>query len=147
MAMPPKVINEFRGNYGFLSNFHIEPDGTHVEGEYQRAKCITPSERHQFDGLTPGQAKIQGKKVLMRKDWAEVKVEIMLDLVRQKFADHPSLAKKLLATGASPLEEGAWWGDEFWGTFYGKGRNELGKILMQVRGELIMEYAEKVLNG
>lgn len=147
MALPPKIINEFRGNHAFLSNFFIEPDGTHVEGEYQRAKCATPTERHLFDGLTPSECKKKGKKVALRHDWNLVKVDIMRELVRQKFMDHPSLAKRLLATGDSPLEFSDWSGDECWGTFYNKGRNELGKILMEVRNELVMAHAEELLNG
>lgn len=147
MSLPPKIINEFRGNYGFLSNFYIEPDGSHVEGEYQMAKCITLSERTRFGGLTPAQCKTLGKKVLLRPNWNDVKIDIMRDLVRQKFADHPMLAKKLLATGESPIEHSNWHGDTIWGTHFGKGRNELGIILMEVRNELIMQHAEELLNG
>lgn len=31
-------ISRFTGEYAFLSNFFIEPDGTHVEGEFQGSK-------------------------------------------------------------------------------------------------------------
>ncbi len=147
MALPPKIINEFRGNYSYLSNFYIEPDGTHVEGEYQRAKCMTPRDRHRFDGLTPAQCKAEGKKVELRPDWNDVKVSIMKGLVYQKFLDHPRLAERLLLTGDSPLEESNWWGDTVWGTHYGKGQNLLGIILMEVRNQLIMNHAEELLNG
>lgn len=39
------MIDRFVGKYRFLSNFFIEPDDTHVEGEYQWAKCIDPLQR------------------------------------------------------------------------------------------------------
>ncbi len=147
MSSPPKIIKDFRGNYSYLSNFYIEPDGTHVEGEYQRAKCITPRERHIFDGMTPAQCKALGKYVSLRPDWDEVKVPIMKTLVYQKFLDHPRLAERLLLTEDANLEESNHWGDVFWGTHYGKGRNELGKILMEVRNQFIMAHAEELLNG
>lgn len=41
----------------------------------------------------------------------------------------------LLKTGDEELVEGNTWGDTFWGVCKGKGRNELGKILMKVREE------------
>ena len=35
--------------------------------------------------------------------------------------------------------EGNNWNDTFWGVCRGKGRNELGKVLMKVRSELSKE--------
>lgn len=57
-----------------------------------------------------------------RPDWEDVKVDIMLGLLRQKF-QHPELGAKLLATGDAYLVEGNTWGDTFWGVFNGKGQN------------------------
>jgi len=59
----------------------------------------------------------------------------MTDLVRQKFSN-PQLAKQLLDTKDFELIEGNTWGDTFWGVCSGKGQNNLGKILMQIRNEL-----------
>jgi hypothetical protein len=59
----------------------------------------------------------------------------MYGLILGKFQD-PELKTKLLATGDAELIEGNWWGDVYWGVCNGEGRNELGKILMQVRDEL-----------
>jgi len=127
------AILAFRGAYGFLSNLYVEPDGSHVEGEYQRAKCAFYFERHLFDGLSPLDAKRVGRRVTIREDWEDVKVDIMLFYVRKKFADHPDLLAKLVSTRPVQLVEGNTWGDTFWGVCRGQGLNALGEILMLVR--------------
>lgn len=131
-----KVINSFQGKNRFLSNFYIEPDGTHVEGEYQAQKCINPEDIKRFKGLSPGAAKRLGRIVELRDDWEDVKLETMEALVWQKFVDHPELEEYLLDTGEAQLVEGNHWGDTFWGVCNGKGSNHLGKILMRVRENL-----------
>jgi predicted NAD-dependent protein-ADP-ribosyltransferase YbiA (DUF1768 family) len=61
----------------------------------------------------------------------------MRDLIRIKFSKDP-LKSRLLNTGDSELIEGNWWGDKFWGVDErtGVGKNNLGKILMEIREEL-----------
>lgn len=131
-------ITRFQGPHRFLSNFWIEPDGTHVEGEYQAAKTDPPTA--EIRALTPAQAKRWGKRAKLRSDWLYVRVGIMRSLVRQKFLDHEELRKKLLETGSAHLEEGNSWGDKFWGTHNGYGENHLGFILMEVREELRQKF-------
>lgn len=131
---PTHVIDSFSGVYHFLDNFYIEPDGTHVEGEFQAYKC--PRRKSEFNGLTPGAAKALGQRVQLRPDWESIKDGVMLMLVRKKFTDHPRLAEYLLATGNAELIEGNHHGDVYWGTVNGHGRNQLGKTLMWVRDDL-----------
>lgn len=142
------VILGFSGPYRFLSNFFIEPDGTHVEGEYQRAKCAIASERDRFHiggkwenpFLPPAQCKAIGQKVELRPDWDDVMCDIMTFHVRKKFKDHLELARNLTATRGLKLIEWNNWGDQFWGMTGPfdklRGLNMLGVILMQVRDEL-----------
>jgi hypothetical protein len=55
-----------------------------------------------------------------------------------KFEQNPDIAEMLMATEGFELVEYAPWGDTFWGV--GKdheGKNNLGKILMKIRGELL----------
>ena len=138
-----KATSSFRGSRHFLSNFHREalvykgilyPTAEHA---YQASKAVFESDRHQSAKLkTPGEAKRAGRRIrVLRKDWEEVKVEIMLEIVQVKFKSI-ALAKMLLATEGKELVEENTWGDKFWGKCDGVGRNELGKILMQVRKEL-----------
>ena len=133
------AIRMFKGEFDFLSNFYIEPDNTHVEGEYQAAKCLIPLDGFKFINLTPAKAKALGRKIPLRPDWEDVKLEVMYELCLAKFTDHRDLATKLDATGNEELIEGNYWCDWFWGVTqngYGVGQNHLGKILMRLRSEL-----------
>ena len=133
----------FNKEYRFLSNFYpakVLLDGLEyasTEHAYQAAKTTDPSERRRIrESQKPGDAKRLGKQVKMRTDWEQIKLGVMRDLVRQKFANHKELKEKLLATGDTYLEETNTWNDTFWGICRGKGQNHLGKILMEVRKEL-----------
>ena len=58
----------------------------------------------------------------------------MLECVRSNFGRDAELRQQLLATGDRLLQEGWPVNDGFWGIGpSGKGRSELGKILMRVR--------------
>lgn len=135
-------IDSFKGKYNFLSNFwpaQVHYDGITyptVEHAYQAAKTTDlPMRKAILTCLKAKDAKEAGQLMPLRKDWEEVKVHIMYQLVRDKFRDH-GLAEQLLNTGDAELIEGNWWGDMFWGVCNGKGENNLGKILMRVREEL-----------
>lgn len=137
------VIDRFRDDYAFLSNYHpspIEVEGilyATVEHAFHAAQTFDPDEKRAIAAAaTPGDAKRMGRKVQLRPDWEQVKVGIMEQLVRLKFTTHADLRDQLLATGDAELIEGNWWKDTFWGVCRGQGRNELGKILMKVRAEL-----------
>nr|MBN1229138.1 DUF1768 domain-containing protein [Anaerolineae bacterium] len=136
-------IDRFIHEYDFLSNFHaaeVMLDGLlypSVEHAYQAAKTLIPEEREPIrEAAESSQAKRLGRQSTLREDWDEIKIAIMEDLVRQKFTRHQDLAERLLATGDAYLIEGNDWGDCFWGQVDGKGKNQLGRILMMVRDEL-----------
>lgn len=132
-------ISEFKGEYGFLSNFSpavLTVDGQRyptLEHAFQACKTPSPFDKQRISTApTPGAAKRLGRRVRLYSNWEEIKVKIMHMLLLQKFAD-PVLQEKLLATGDAELEEGNWWGDKFWGVCDGEGQNMLGRLLMQVR--------------
>lgn len=134
------MISSFRDEYFFLSNFYpveIKLDGIvypNAEAAFQAQKTLDVEERRKFSMLkNPVQAKRLGRKVKLRDDWEEVKLEIMTEIVSQKFLQHPHLIEMLLQTGDEELVEGNKWGDRFWGVCKGKGENHLGKILMKIR--------------
>jgi N-glycosidase YbiA len=78
----------------------------------------------------------RSRKVPIRRDWEDVKLEIMRAAVRRKFATHPALTSLLLSTGSEELVEAAP-NDSFWGCgANGAGQNWLGRILMELRQEL-----------
>ena len=145
-----KMIDEFQGKYGFLSNFYdseieIEYDGLKfesVEAAYQAQKCMRRSEKEKFTKLNPSESKRLGRKVYLQPDWDKIKAGIMYELVKIKFTTHEDLKEKLLETGDQELIEGNWWHDNFFGKCTcleckkKEQRNELGKILMKVRKEI-----------
>lgn len=136
------MINEFRGQYYFLSNFYsanVEWNGIKYlnnEAAFQSAKTLDLNVRQKFANLNPSTAKRKGRHIQLRHDWEKVKYEIMYEIVRAKFTQNEDLKLKLLSTGEEYLEEGNSWGDRIWGTVNGKGQNNLGKILMRVRNEI-----------
>lgn len=78
----------------------------------------------------------RSRKVKIRDDWEEVKVDIMRTAVRAKIFAHEDLQKLLLETGDETIVEAAG-RDYFWGAGKdGSGQNWLGKILMEIRTEL-----------
>lgn len=143
------VIDSFKGDFGFLSNFHeasIYVDGERyrsVEHAYQAHKTLDPKARKVIqDAPRPGQAKKLGQAVTIREDWNDVKVDLMRSFVRKKF-ENPFLRPLLIATDDAELIEGNTWNDTFWGVCRGVGQNWLGKILMEIREEIKTELASE----
>jgi ribA/ribD-fused uncharacterized protein len=130
-------IKEFSGVYRFLSNFHEAPVTVFgltfpsTEAAYQSQK--EPARAKEFTILTAGLSKKLGRKITLRSDWDEVKDDIMWEVLQAKFDQHEDLRKDLLLTGDAHLEEGNTWGDRYWGTMDGTGKNMLGKLLMHLR--------------
>ena len=137
-----QVIDSFRGEYGFLSNFHkckVEFEGMtypSVEHAFQAAKNPDPEYRRSIAAVgSPVTAKRMGKKTALRADWEEVKEGIMYELLKSKFSDS-ELRDKLITTGNAKLIEGNNHWDRYWGVCRGEGLNKLGKLLMQIREKL-----------
>lgn len=135
----PNIINSFRYEHSFLSNFSSGPtiyDGLLyfcAEGAYQSAKSLDLMERMKFLNLTGMWAKKLGKTIELRPDWEKVKVKIMCSIVLDKFTRNPKLRELLLGTKDATIIEGNYWHDTFWGVCDGVGANHLGIILMDVR--------------
>ena len=144
-------ITEFRGEHHYLSNFfpsaivHTLTDGrkmrfSNAEAAFQAEKALPRA--HEFCDLSPSDAKRLGRQVILRADWDDVREDIMRRVVHEKFAQHPDLAQKLIATGDACLIEGNTWNDRTWGAVYDMhreryvGQNKLGEILMDVRDAL-----------
>jgi len=133
------MIDSFKGEYRFLSNFWpavVVFEGITyptTEHAYQAAKTLDQDDRLIISLMaTPGQAKRAGRKIVIRDDWNDIKVDVMRSLLEQKF-NYPELKQQLLATGTQRLVEGNTWGDVFWGVCRGKGENILGNLLMVIR--------------
>lgn len=142
------VINSFRGEHRFLSNFHqcpFEYEGLtypNAEAAFQAQKCADPAGRIRYTQTkNPVIAKRLGRQETLPADWDAKGIAIMNAILHQKFAN-PELAQLLLATGDAYLEEGNHWHDNRWGNCTcekcrdKEGQNWLGKILMGIRDEL-----------
>jgi ribA/ribD-fused uncharacterized protein len=140
-------ISGFFGRYKWLSNMYglhipihvLNIDFRCVETAFVAHKTTDPLMRLKMSLLkSPHEAKQLGRKVELRPDWEDIKLDIMYELVFTKFRQSGYLCTKLLATGDKQLIEANDWGDEFWGVdaFSGVGENHLGRILMRVRDEL-----------
>jgi ribA/ribD-fused uncharacterized protein len=112
-----------------------------LEEAYQAAKFmgVAPEVEQQIkDSYSAHEAKkiASANRDKQRKDWDEVKVQIMEELLRLKLDQNPYVKKKLLETGDYLIVEDSPT-DSFWG--WGedrKGENVMGKLWMKLRDEL-----------
>jgi N-glycosidase YbiA len=154
-----------REAFGFLSHFHPAPitlDGEiwTVEHYYQAQKSFDPAYRDAIrDAKSPGMAKrlaappraprrissqswFRKNGASPREDWHDVKLDIMRRADRAKYVQHVGLAARLAATHPAVLEEDSPF-EPFWGTGPdGAGENWAGRILMEIRAQLVMPDAE-----
>lgn len=74
---------------------------------------------------------------LVPEAWDEMKVDVMYEICRMKLEQHVYIQRKLFQTGELEIIEDST-KDSFWGWGDNRdGRNELGKIWMRLRDELI----------
>lgn len=138
------MIDDFhtKGN-DFLSNFYpcVIQYGRFT---FQSSECAYMSAKREdvewkefCESNPPAVVKKKSRTIKLRADWDRIKIQVMFDVLRLKFAI-PELRDKLLATGDQQLIEGNTWGDTFYGVDVrtGIGRNFLGRILMKIREEI-----------
>lgn len=146
---------ERRTPYFFLSNMYrlenpIQTDtGIYVptsEHAYQSAKFVNPRICREIASLERGidtkerahELELAGEELV--EGWDEIKLGFMNRFVRDKFQLNPAIAELLVNTGDEEIVEGNTWGDRYWGVCppgSTNGQNNLGKIHMQVRAELV----------
>jgi len=140
------MINSFRNEYFWLSNFFMRPvviaNITFPTNEHFFAanKTLNPEQfMWVVDALSPGIAKRRGRMVTPQPDWKEIRVKVMAIGLYQKYTQHPDLKQKLLDTDDQVLMEGNYWHDNFWGNCVCtkchdvQGENVLGKLHMELR--------------
>ena len=151
----PAVIEQFRGQHLFLSNFAMVHSGVAVRAGGRTISALTTE--HLFAALKttdrtaqdeilaangPRRAKALGRKAPLRPDWEQVKDTAMGMCLAAKFStEHPELRAALAATGDALLVEGNSWGDRYWGVDLatGAGQNRLGLALMAQRARILLE--------
>jgi ribA/ribD-fused uncharacterized protein len=136
--------------YPELSNFYISPltvggrQHRTVESYFQSQKFPDfPAHQERIRmASSPKEAKKLGrerKRATMRSDWESVKIGVMATGLSAKFRQNPRLKAILLGTMDRELREKSRW-DSYWGTGRdGRGKNQLGKLLMSLRDDLAAE--------
>jgi len=147
-----KEIRFYRANekpYGAFSNLYrreIEFEGVvypTAEHAYQAGKPRKDSVREWLmSAPSPSLLAMAAHGLYswdIQPNWSKVKFERMKQVLRAKFTQHEDLAALLLATGEARLVESATVDNlvnRTWGEVNGKGKNMLGKLLMEIRSEL-----------
>jgi len=147
--MHEPILWIFTGEYEFLDNFYPSEmiiDSVRyptVEHFFQSQKMLLKKDAVEVaKAKSPADAKVLGNNLTMRDDWADVRYDVMLRGVREKFKAFPELAKRLIETEDVYIEEGNIWHDNIWGNCICpecrevRGKNWLGEILMKVREEV-----------
>jgi ribA/ribD-fused uncharacterized protein len=162
------MIEEFKGDYAYLSNFWPWYSRKHVgdpivivyegipypsvEHAFQANKTLDKSLRIEISkAVNPGAAKMMGRNLRLRPGWDDFRITLMESLLNIKFFGEEKwseeLLEKLLSTYPQKLQEGNHWGDTFWGRVPGAngtwvGENNLGKLLMKLRNEIWSVFHE-----
>ena len=167
------AIDNYRGDYAFLSNFYYSPITVRMEylpGLFHRLAFPTLEHAYQASSVArfsdvliiqslrePGDAKRAAHEMQSVNDWHDRRLKVMNKLIDIKFwldidvFTHldgyiPEITKKLLDTGEEMLIEGNTWGDVYWGVCNGTGENNLGKLQMRRRAhlrEIILRYTAR----
>lgn len=145
--MEKKVINFYltNGEYGCFSNFsrhHIflKDKIWKTSEHYFQAQKFAGTKHEEELRLADSPMEVakmgRDRKRPLRRDWEEVKDNIMREALRAKFTQNKDLKKILLETGDAELVEHTA-NDNYWGDGGdGSGKNMLGKLLMEFREEL-----------
>lgn len=140
-------VGDSFGEFSNFAPFPITLDGTRwptTEHYFQAQKFENLEYREKIRGAnSPMQAARLGRdrKQKLRRDWESVKVGIMHAAVMAKFTQHAELRDLLLSTVNAKIVEHTE-NDDYWGDGGdGTGKNMLGRILMDVREQLLKEPA------
>lgn len=143
----PTVIEFYSvvDEYGEFSNFAAYPiliDGKRwptTEHYFQAQKFAnTPQEERIRKAKTPMIAARMGRdrKQKLRRNWDSIKIDVMRKALYAKFTQYEELKALLLSTEDAKIIEHTE-NDSFWGDGGdGKGKNWLGRLLMELREEL-----------
>lgn len=140
-------IKGFFGEFKWLSNFwpcvvfYRGLEFNTSEAAYMYAKLESDEDLKNYElirHMKPREVQQWGQKVKLRPNWDEIKLDIMREILYDKFTGNKDLKQKLISTGAKYLEESNCWRDVFYGydINFKKGENNLGKLLMEIREKI-----------
>jgi len=151
-GMPKKLdekdIKGFQGKYRWASNMwpvEFVVNGikfNSVENAYQACKFAGDEALVRKFATMPALSAKQAAKLypISTPNFHDRKLSFMKTLLQKKFSN-PCLRQKLINTCDVYIEETNTWGDTYFGCCpEGVGENHLGKLLMELRSELIKIY-------
>ncbi len=109
-----------------------------VENIYQAMKTEKSDieEKRKISLMSPFKSKSYGRRLMVRSDWDQIKIQVMEYALSHKFAPNTSWGEKLKRYNKEIVE---WnnWNDTFWGIdLTGNGKNQLGLILTKLHNSL-----------
>lgn len=139
----------FFGEFGFLSlQFPVTIQLNGLEfpsalNAFHASKCPDPYHVRLFCDCDPLVANEKSKGLPVFRDWKQKRDKVIEQILVQKFKDE-SLKDLLLETNFKKLVNANHWGDLYWGVDQnGNGENKLGKILEQIRADIIEKEKEQ----
>lgn len=145
MEKPTIKFYSTNDTYGEFSNFALYP--IKLKGKtwqttehYFQAQKFAGTEHEDKIRNAPNPMKAaelgRTRKVKIRKNWDNLKDNVMFDALKAKFTQHEYLRKLLIETEDKILIEHTE-NDRYWGDGGdGSGKNKLGKLLMKLREQL-----------
>lgn len=133
------IDNWFSNMKPFYKPLYGPDDGIEyktVENFYQAMKTTIISKRLIIASASPYKARGLGKRVLLRKDWGEIKTGVMKLAIYYKFAPGTPWFNRLMLI-TEPVVEINNWHDNHWGNCvcnlceHIEGMNKLGNIIME----------------
>jgi len=139
-------ITSFKNEHRWLSNMaaceiiYGDLVFKSTEAFYQAMKTLDADERIKFQGYDGQTSKREGRKLILRDDWHQIKDEVMKFALKKKFSQEP-FKSLLINTGDAEIIEGNYWHDNYWGSCTcskcgNNGLNTLGKMIMDIRANL-----------
>jgi ribA/ribD-fused uncharacterized protein len=124
----------------YISVEHALNAQKNMDADYQD---LFNMDAEKYIGNEPALAKKMGNTKKIGKqlvaDWDTNQVSIMRDITRIYLKTNPEIKEKLINTGDKQLVYTGPSVDSFWGLNKGKGANNHGKILMELRAEFKIE--------
>lgn len=135
-----------KDQYGYMSNFSRHPL-TLMERDWMTSEHFYQAQKFEKNGkdfkdvasaMSPKEAAAIGRSRPLRPDWEMIKDDVMRIAVLSKFLQNTDIKDKLVMTHPSILVEHTF-NDSYWADGGdGSGKNQLGKILMEVRETLLL---------
>ena len=131
-------MSGYTAGFSNFSNHKVKYNGhTFPTSEAAIQAYKNPSDQHyldsQINASSPIVSKNLGRKTKVREDWLEICVDIMYEILLNKFNQNKYLIPILTNTGLRPIVQHTR-GDGFWGDGLTEdGQNNLGKCLDKLR--------------